>query len=229
MIIIKILIIEDEYSLADAISETLKKEHFDVKIVTDGEEGECEALTNIYDLILLDIMLPSKNGFEILDTLKNEKIDTPIIILTAKSEIYDKLNGLENGADDYITKPFHMRELLARVKIILKRKSNIENMSFLEFGDIKLDLKTGEIVCKESSMVINGKELDLLEILLLNKKQIIDRETLANKIWGYDSEVEYNNVEVYISFLRKKLKLLKSNVKIKAIRGIGYKMEVEDD
>ncbi len=225
----KILIIEDEYSLADAISEMLKKENFDVKIITDGEKGENEALTNIYDLILLDIMLPNKNGFEILNNLKNEKIDTPIIILTAKSEIYDKLNGLENGADDYITKPFHMRELMARVKIILKRKSNIEDTSNLEFGDIRLDLKTGKIVCKENSILINGKELDLLEILLLNKKQIIDRETLANKIWGYDSEAEYNNVEVYISFLRKKLKLLKSNVKIKAIRGIGYKLEVEDD
>ena len=229
MIVIKILIIEDEYSLADAISETLKKEYFDVKIVTDGEEGECEALTNIYDLILLDIMLPRKNGFEILNNLKKEKIDTPIIILTAKSEIYDKLNGLENGADDYITKPFHMRELVARVKNILKRKSDIEDTSFLEFGDIKLDLKTGKIVCKENNILINGKELELLEILLLNKKQIIDRETLASKIWGYDSEAEYNNVEVYISFLRKKLKLLKSNVKIKAIRGIGYKLEVEDD
>ena len=229
MIVIKILIIEDEYSLADAISETLKKEYFDVKIVTDGEEGECEALTNIYDLILLDIMLPRKNGFEILNNLKKEKIDTPIIILTAKSEIYDKLNGLENGADDYITKPFHMRELVARVKNILKRKSDIEDTSFLEFGDIKLDLKTGKIVCKENNILITGKELELLEILLLNKKQIIDRETLASKIWGYDSEAEYNNVEVYISFLRKKLKLLKSNVKIKAIRGIGYKLEVEDD
>ena len=225
----KILIIEDEYSLADAISEMLKKENFDVKIITDGEKGENEALTNIYDLILLDIMLPNKNGFEILNNLKNEKIDTPIIILTAKSEIYDKLNGLENGADDYITKPFHMRELMARVKIILKRKSNIEDTDNLEFGDIKLDLKTGKIVCKENSILINGKELDLLEILLLNKRQIINRETLANKIWGYDSDAEYNNVEVYISFLRKKLKLLKSNVKIKAIRGIGYKLEVEDD
>lgn len=114
----------------------LKKENFDVKIITDGEKGENEALTNIYDLILLDIMLPSKNGFEILNNLKNEKIDTTIIILTAKSEIYDKLNGLENGADDYITKPFHMRELMARVKIILKRKSNIEDTSNLEFGDM---------------------------------------------------------------------------------------------
>lgn len=174
-------------------------------------------------------MLPKKDGFEILNNLKKEKIDTPIIMLTAKSEIYDKLNGLENGADDYITKPFHMRELIARVKIVLKRKSNIEDTSYLEYGDIKLELKTGKISCEDNQILINGKELDLLEILLLNKTQIIDREIFVNKIWGYNSDAEYNNVEVYISFLRRKLKLLKSNVKIKAIRGIGYKLEVEDD
>lgn len=225
----KILIIEDEYSLADAIAETLKKENFDVKIITDGEEGECEALTNIYDLILLDIMLPKIDGFNILKDLKKEKINTPIIILTAKSEIYDKLNGLENGADDYITKPFHTRELIARVKNILKRKTNIEDTNCLECGNIRLETKTGEIICKNDKIMINGKELELLETLLLNKSQVVDRETLANKIWGYNSDTEYNNVEVYISFLRKKLKLLKSNVKIKTIRGIGYKLEVEND
>ena len=225
----KILIIEDEYSLADAISETLKREKFSLKIVTNGQEGENEALTNIYDLILLDVMLPNKSGFEILKTLKNEKIETPVIMLTAKSEIEDKLKGLENGADDYITKPFHMRELVARVKIILKRRANIEDSNLLEYGDLKLDLKIGKMTCKDNQISINGKELELLEMLLLSKTQIINRETLANKIWGYNSEAEYNNVEVYVSFFRKKLKLLKSNVKIKAVREIGYKMEVEDD
>jgi len=225
----KILIIEDEYSLADAISETLKREKFNVNIVTDGQEGENEALTEIYDLILLDVMLPTKNGFEILKTLRNEKIKTPIIMLTAKSEIEDKLEGLENGVDDYITKPFHMRELLARIKIILKRKSNIEENYVLEYDDIVLNLKTAKMSCKDNQISINGKELELLELLLLNKNQIVNREALANKIWGYNSEAEYNNVEVYVSFLRKKLKILKSNVKIKAVRGIGYKMEVEYD
>ena len=132
-------------SLADAIAETLKKEKFTVTIKTDGEEGEDEALTNIYDLILLDVMLPHKDGFEILNTLKREKIETPVIMLTAKSEMNDKLNGLENGADDYITKPFHMRELIARVKIILKRKANIEDTNILEFEDLKLDLKNGKM------------------------------------------------------------------------------------
>ena len=225
----KILIIEDEYSLADAISETLKKENFTVEIIADGQEGEDKALTNVYDLILLDVMLPSKNGFEILKEIRKEKITTPVIMLTAKSEIYDKLNGLENGADDYITKPFHMRELVARVKVILKRNSKLENTDIIEFTDLKLDLKTGKMSSGEQEITINGKELELLETLLINKNQIIDRETLANKIWGYDSDAEYNNVEVYVSFLRKKLKILKSNVKIKAIRGIGYKMEDKDD
>jgi len=222
----KILIIEDEYSLADAIAETLKKEKFDVKIITDGIEGEYEALTDIYDLILLDVMLPRKDGFEILKTLRQEKNQTAIIMLTAKSEIYNKLNGLENGADDYITKPFHMRELVARVKVILKRKVNMQDINKLEFADLQLDLRTGKMSSNENEIEINGKELELLEILLLNKNQITDREQLANKIWGYNSESEYNNVEVYVSFLRKKLKLIKSNVKIKAVRGIGYKLEV---
>lgn len=229
MINLKILIIEDEYSLADAISESLKKENFEVNIITDGIQGEMEALTNVYDLILLDIMLPGKNGFDILKGLKVEKIDAPIIILTAKSEIYDKLNGLENGADDYITKPFHMRELIARIKNVIKRKTNIEDTSVLEYGDIKMELKTGTIYSKGNHINISGKELELIEMLLLNKNQIVLRETIANKIWGYSAEAEYNNVEVYISFLRKKLKLLKSNVKIRAVRGMGYRLEVEDD
>lgn len=225
----KILIIEDEYSLADAIAETLKRENFTVDIIADGEEGEDEALTNIYDLILLDVMLPSKNGFEILKTLRNEKIETPIIMLTAKSEMSSKLNGLENGADDYITKPFHMRELIARVKIVLKREKNTKDTNVLEYSDLKLELRTGKMICNDNEISINGKELELLEILLLNQKQIVNRETLANKIWGYNSEAEYNNVEVYISFLRRKLKLLRSKVRIKAVRGIGYKLEEEND
>lgn len=225
----KILIIEDEYSLADAIAETLKKENFTTNIVTNGEEGENEALSDVYDLILLDVMLPNKDGFEILNSLRKEKIDTPVIMLTAKSEMCDKLNGLENGADDYITKPFHMREVIARIKVVLKRKANIENTNVLEYSDLKLDLNSGKMSSNNTEIPINGKELDLLEILLLNKNQIVNRETLANKIWGYNSEAEYNNVEVYVSFLRKKLKLLKSKVKIKAVRGIGYKMEEEND
>lgn len=190
----RILIIEDEYPLADAISETLKKENFNVNIVTDGIDGENEALTGIYDLILLDIMLPGKDGFEILQSIKQEKIKTPVIMLTAKSQMNDKLQGIENGADDYITKPFHTRELLARIKNILKRTNDVDSINKLEFGDLTLNLDTCQISCNENSIVINGKELELLQLLMVNKGQVVDREVLANKIWGYDSEAEYNNV-----------------------------------
>ena len=164
-----ILIIEDEYSLADAVAETLKSENFNVCIKTNGEDGEDEALTENYDLILLDVMLPEKNGFDILKYLRQEKIKTPVIMLTAKSEIDDKLNGLEHGADDYITKPFAMRELMARIKAVLKRTNNIEDTNSLEYGDIILDLKNAKLKCKDNEIQISGKELELLEQLLLNK------------------------------------------------------------
>lgn len=225
----KVLIIEDEEALADAIRESLKKEHLDATLVTDGEIGEDEALTGLYDLILLDIMLPKRNGFEILKTLKEEKLKTPVIILTAKSEMEDKLNGLENGADDYITKPFHMKELIARVKIILKRSTNLEDTNILSYGDLTLDLSTGKLKCKNNEVSINGKELNLMELLLINKEQIVTKELLTDKIWGYDSDAEYNSVEVYISFLRKKINLLESKVKIATVRGIGYKLEDKND
>ena len=224
-----ILIIEDEYSLADAISETLKNENFNVCIKTDGENGENEALTDNYDLILLDVMLPKKNGFDILKTLGQAKIKTPIIMLTAKSEIEDKLNGLEHGADDYVTKPFAMRELMARIKAVLKRTNNIENTDCLEYGDLKLDLKNAKLRCNDNEIQISGKELELLEQLLINKNQISSREGLAERIWGYESDAEYNNVEVYITFIRRKLKLIGSKVTIKAVRGVGYKLEGKDD
>ena len=224
-----ILIIEDEYSLADAVAETLKGEKFNVCIKTNGEDGEDAALTENYDLILLDVMLPKKNGFEILRYLRQEKIKTPIIMLTAKSEIDDKLNGLEHGADDYITKPFSMRELMARIKAVLKRTNNIENTDCLKFGDISLDLKNAKLKSSNNEIQISGKELELLEQLLLNKNQISSRENLLERIWGYESDTEYNNLEVYITFIRRKLKLVDSKVNIKAVRGIGYKLEEKND
>ena len=223
-----ILIIEDEFSLADAVAETLKDEKFNVTIKTDGESGEDEALTENYDLILLDVMLPKKNGFEILKYLRQEKVNTPVIMLTAKSEMDDKLNGLEHGADDYITKPFAMRELVARVKAVLKRTNQIEDTNLLEFGDLKLDLKNAKLMCNSNEIQINGKELELLEQLLINKNQILSKDILVDRIWGYESEAEYNNVEVYITFIRRKLKLIDSKVNIKAVRGVGYKLEEKE-
>lgn len=220
-----ILIIEDEYSLADAVAETLNGEGFNTCIKTNGEDGEDEALTDNYDLILLDVMLPEKNGFDILRSLRNMGINTPIIMLTAKSEIEDKLNGLEHGADDYVTKPFSMRELMARVKTVIKRAKNIEDTEILQYGDISLDVKNAKLMCGNNEIQISGKELDLLELLLMNKNQVSTKENIIERIWGYDSEAEYNNVEVYITFIRRKLKLINSKVKIKAVRGLGYKLE----
>ena len=224
-----VLIIEDEYSLADAVAESLKNESFSTTIKTNGEDGEDEALTGTYDLIILDVMLPKKDGFEILKNLREEKIDTPIIMLTAKSEIEDKLNGLEHGADDYVTKPFSMRELIARIKTVLKRTNNIESTDCLEFGDLCLDLKNAKLKCHNNEVQVSVKELEILEQMLLNKNQILSRETLLERIWGYDNDAEYNNVEVYITFIRRKLKLVESKVNIKAVRGIGYKLEENND
>ena len=225
----KVLIIEDEYSLADAIAETLKNDNYNIQIETNGEDGENEALTGNYDLILLDVMLPKKNGFDILRTIGQEKVKTPVIMLTAKSEIEDKLNGLEHGADDYITKPFAMRELMARIKAVLKRTNNIDNTEILEFGDLVLDLKNAKLKCSHNEIQINGKEFELLEQFLINKNQILSKEKILERIWGYDSDAEYNNVEVYITFIRRKLKLIDSKVTIKAVRGVGYKLEEKND
>lgn len=222
----KILIVEDEYSLADAMSEALTNEGFETKIETNGESGEDEALSNIYDLIILDVMLPKKNGFDILKELHRNKINAPILMVTAKSELEDKLKGLENGADDYITKPFHIEELIARVKLSLKRINNIDDTNLLKYEDISLNVSSGILSKDDKKIQLNGKELNLMELLMINKNQVLNRETIAEKIWGLLSDAEYNNVEVYISFLRKKLKLLKTNVKINTIRGIGYKLEV---
>lgn len=225
----KILIVEDEYSLADAMAEALNNEGFETVIKTDGISGEDEALTDVYDLIILDVMLPKKNGFEILKELHKNKVNAPILMVTAKSELEDKLEGLENGADDYITKPFHIQELIARAKLSLKRNNNIDDTSMLKFEDVILNLNSGLMSRDDKNIQLNGKELDLMELLMINKNQVLGRELITEKIWGLLSDAEYNNVEVYISFLRKKLKLLKTDVKINTIRGIGYKLEVEHD
>ena len=224
----KILIIEDEYNLADAIKTMLSKKKYDVTIKTDGEEGLDEALTNLYDLIILDVMLPSINGFDILNSLKSENIDSKVLMLTAKSTIEDKLTGLNNGADDYITKPFHMDELLARVNIQL-RKNNKDNT--INIGNTILDIDKLLLINKDTldDVSIIGKEFQLLENFMNNFNQVLDKEQLFNKIWGYDSEVESNSLEAYLSFVRKKLKLINSNLNIRAVRNLGYKLEVHDE
>lgn len=225
----KILIIEDEYNLADAISSMLKKEKYLVTITTDGNEGLDEALSDIYDLIILDVMLPGLDGFEILKEIRKEEIKSKVLMLTAKSNIEDKLIGLNNGADDYLTKPFHMDELLARVNIQL-RKDRVKDNN-LTMGDINLDINSLNLININTKETINiiGKEFQLLEMFMSNPNQILDKEQVFSKIWGYESEVELNTLEAYISFLRKKLKLINSKVTIKAVRNVGYKLEVENE
>ena len=226
----KILIIEDEYNLADAIASMLKSKKYSVDIKTDGEEGLDEALTDIYDLIILDVMLPHKNGFEILKELKEEKISSKILMLTAKSTIDDKMVGFNNGADDYLTKPFHMEELLARVNVQLRKNNNISN-DLLEAGDIVLNIKSMELCNKNENNKVKviGKEFQLLELLINNKNIVMDKEQIFVKIWGYDTECDINTLEAYISFIRKKLKLIKSKINLKAIRNMGYVLEVDDE
>ena len=226
----KILIIEDEYNLADAISSMLKSKKYSVLIKTDGIEGLEEALTDIYDLIILDVMLPGKNGFEILKELKQEKINSKILMLTAKNTIDDKLVGFNSGADDYLTKPFHMEELMARVNVQLRKKDNISN-DIIELGDLNLNIKSMELSNKNlnSRVKVIGKEFQLLELFMNNPNQVLEKEQLFLKIWGYDSECDINTLEAYISFVRKKLKLIGSNVKLRAIRNMGYVLEVENE
>ena len=227
----RILIVEDEYNLADVISTKLKDEKYIVDIATDGEEGLYNALTDIYNLIILDVMLPVVNGFEILKEIRKNNINTKVIMLTAKSELDDKLNGLNNGADDYITKPFHIEELIARVNIQLRKKDTGNIKNYLEYGDIRLNLKKASITCTKTneSIDIGNKEFMLLEYLLQNPNIIISKEQIYDRIWGLDRETESNNLEAYLSFIRKKLKIIGSNTSIKALRGLGYRLEFKNE
>lgn len=225
----RILIIEDENSLAELIKDRLTKENYVVDIENDGEEGYFKAETGAYDLLILDVMLPSMNGFEILKTLKNNNIESKIIMLTAKSMLDDKLEGLENGAQDYITKPFHMDELVARVNVQLK--SHSKNMHVLEFADLKLDTKKCSITCNKTndSVELVRKEMQILEYFLNNKERVLSKEQIYDKVWGLDNEIESNNLEAYLSFVRRKLKAIGSEVTIKSVRGLGYKIEVDHE
>lgn len=224
----RILIIEDEFNLADVISSRLKKEQYAVDIFCDGEEGLIGALTNIYDLIILDVMLPKINGFEILRRIRSEKVKSKVVMLTAKSMLEDKLNGFEYGANDYLGKPFHIEELVARVNAQLRNTNEQASKDYIEVGDLKLNVKTTNLLCTSTneSIDIVCKEFLLLEFLMQNPNQVISKDNIYDKVWGFDTDVESNNLEAYLSFVRKKLKIIGSNVQIKAIRGLGYKLEV---
>lgn len=225
----KLLLVEDEKRMAAALTELLRLEKYDVDLCTDGISGLAAVESNIYDLIVLDVMLPGKSGFEITKQARREGIKTPILMLTAKSELDDKVTGLDCGADDYLTKPFMSKELLARLRALGRRNINSTDGT-LSFGDISLDTNTSTIYCTSNgqSVRLKEKEYRLMEYLIANQGQILNREQLALKIWGYESEAEYNNVEVYLSFTRKKLNFIGSSVEIKAVRGLGYELRYSD-
>lgn len=221
----RILLIEDEIQLSEALNQILIKNKYCVDIVYDGEEGLCYGLTNIYDVIILDIMLPKLNGLEVLKELRKQNIKTPVLLLTAKGEIEDKVIGLDYGADDYLTKPFAIDELLARLRALGRRNGEIINDNILEVGDIKLNISSYELLGKEDCIKLSLKEFEIIKFLMQRYKTVVTKDELISKIWGYDSDAEYNNIEVYISFLRKKFNYIKSNTNITTIRGVGYKME----
>ena len=225
----RILIVEDEFKIADVIASRLRKENYIVDVFGDGEEGLDNALTNIYDLIILDVMLPKVDGFKILEEIRREKINAKVIMLTAKSMIEDKLTGFNNGANDYLTKPFHIDELVARVNAQLRMDNVQVQRDYVEAGDLRLNIKNKTLTCTTTneSIEVVCKEFMLLEYLMKNQNQVLQKEQLYEKIWGLDNESESNNLEAYLSFIRKKIKIIGSNVQIKAIRGLGYKLEVD--
>ncbi len=221
----KLLLIEDEKELSEALFQILTKNKYLVDAVYDGEDGLDYALTGIYDVIVLDIMLPKLNGLSLLKKIRQEGILTPVIMLTAKSQIEDRVAGLDLGADDYLTKPFAVEELLARLRSITRRKGIVVNENILTYGDISLNINTYDLDVNDESIRLTLKEFEIIKYFMERPKCVVSKDDLITKLWGFDSEVEYNNIEVYISFIRKKLSHLKSKVNIVTIRGVGYRME----
>lgn len=219
-----ILLIEDEKPLALALSEILRQNKYQVETVFDGLSGYEYAICGSFDLVILDIMLPKMNGIEVLKKIREKKLSIPVLLLTAKDEIEDKVSGLDCGADDYMTKPFSTSELLARIRALSRRKGELLDEEIV-YNDIILKLKRNELVCEENVVKLSLKEFKIIEFFMKNPEQIITKERLIEKIWGDDSDAEYNNVEVYISFLRKKLQFINAKTEIRTSRGVGYLLE----
>lgn len=225
----RILIVEDELDLNMVLSEMLTIEGYYVDSSYNGTDGLDNALSGIYDMIILDVMLPEKNGIEVLSEIRRNRINTPVLMLTARSEIEDKIAGLDNGADDYLTKPFNSKELLARIRALLRRRERILVNENLKFADIIIDKSTHEVCKNEQKIKLTKKEYDIMELLILNQGKVVSKDDLTVKIWGYDTDIEYNSIEVYISFLRKKLRAIDSGVYISTIRSVGYIIKEQGD
>ncbi len=223
----KILIVEDEVMLADTLRDLLTAKGFQVEAVYDGESGADYAMLGVYDLLILDVMMPGLDGYEVARQVRSSRVSTPILMLTAKSDIEDRIAGLNAGADYYLTKPFDTRELLACINALLRRQGNqVDN---LVYGNTELELSTAVLRCGERSVRLTAREFDVLRQLLRNGQRLVSKETLLARVWGYETNAAENHVEVYMAFLRKKLKSIGSNVRIQAVRRMGYHLEVEED
>ena len=222
----KILVVEDEKMLADSLKEMLERKGFQVEVAYDGESGREYALLGIYDLLILDVMMPKLNGFEVASQVRANRCTTPILMLTARSSLEDRIQGLNAGADYYLTKPFDTRELLACINALLRRQGN--QVDELVYGNTALDLASGMLLCGEQSIRLSAREFDVMRFLLQSGQRNLSKEVILARVWGYDSEAVENHVEVYVGFLRKKLASIGSNVKIVSIRRMGYHLEVDE-
>ena len=220
----RLLLAEDEVDLSNALVTVLKHNNYSVDAVYNGEDALDYLLTDNYDGAILDIMMPKMDGITVLKNVRAEGLSVPILMLTAKAEIDDRVLGLDSGADDYLTKPFNMKELLARIRAMTRRQADTTD-NVLKFGDITLDRSSCVLSCGSEALRLGNKEYQMLEMLMTNPGQIISVDQFMDRIWGYDSEAELNSVWVYISYLRKKLASVNSTVSIKATRGLGYSLE----
>lgn len=221
----RLLLVEDEKQLSEALTQLLIKHQYQVDAVYNGEDGFDYASTGVYDVIILDIMLPRRNGLDVLRDLRQSGISTPVILLTARGEISDRVQGLDGGADDYLAKPFASEELLARIRALCRRKGEFIADDTLTFGDFTLNMSSYELKGKKGAVRLTLKEFEIIKYFMDRPQLVVPKDDLINKVWGFDSEAEHNNLEVYISFLRKKLLHIGANATISTLRGIGYKLE----
>lgn len=222
----KILIIEDEVLLAESLKTLLENKGFEVEMANDGVTGESLALLGIYDLLILDVMMPGMNGFQVARDVRAKRCSTPILMLTARSALEDRIEGLNAGADYYLTKPFDARELVACVNALLRRQGT--QVDELCYGNTALDLSSGMLVCGEKRVRLSAREFDVMRLLLQSGESNLSKEIILARVWGYDSNAVDNNVEVYVGFLRKKLASIGSDIRIEAVRRLGYHLEVTE-
>lgn len=224
----RLLVVEDEQRLADTLADILQNQKYLVDVCYDGESGLDNAMSGIYDAIIMDVMMPKMNGFDVVRAMRRQGNATPVLMLTARTETMDKVTGLDCGADYYLTKPFEIEELLACIRALLRRQGEVVSEE-LRFGSVVLNLNTCTLQCEQRSVRLSAKEFELMRILMSNRENIVPKETLLLKVWGYESDAEDNLVEVYISFLRKKLDFIKADVRIDVVRRVGYHLEVKQN